>query len=113
MNLVKKRTLPSLQIKTAKTFFQRAVGLLGRSQLRMDEGLYFPNTRSVHTVGMRFAIDIVYVNECDEIVEIHQSLQPFRISWCFQAHSLYELAQGAVSELSLQKGQKWPMHLYN
>jgi uncharacterized protein len=110
MNNSTKPTLSLLQLVVANTFFQRAVGLLGRSQLRTNEGMYFPNTRSVHTFGMLFAIDVVYINEYDEIVEIHHSLRPFRISWCRHAHSLCELAQGVAYELGLQKGQQWPIH---
>jgi uncharacterized protein len=102
----------SLRIIVAKTFFQRAVGLLGRAKLSIDEGMYFPNNRSVHTFGMMFAIDIVYFNEHDEIVEIRTSLRPFRVSWCRGARSLCELAEGAASEFGLQKGQKWPIHLH-
>jgi uncharacterized protein len=105
-----KHVSSSLELVVANTFFQRAVGLLGRSHLRRKEGMYFPNARSVHTFGMLFAIDVVYINEYGEIIEIHHSLRPFRISWCRRAHSLCELAQGVASELGLQKGQGWPIH---
>jgi uncharacterized protein len=108
-----KLAFSSFQLVVASTFFQRARGLLGRSHLRMEEGMYFPNARSVHTFGMLFAIDVVYINEYGEIVEIHHSLRPFRISWCRRAHSLCELAQGVASELGLQKGQQWPIHSHN
>jgi uncharacterized protein len=100
----------SLRIVVAKTFFQRAVGLLGRSRLSIDEGMYFPRSHSVHTFGMQFAIDVVYFNEFNVIVGIHHSLQPFRISWCRDAYSLCELSEGAAFEFDLQKGQKWLIH---
>jgi uncharacterized protein len=100
----------SLRIVVAKTFLQRAVGLLGRSKLSIDEGMYFPNNRSVHTFGMLFAIDVVYINEYDDIVEIRHSLPPFRVSWCRHARGLCELAAGGASELGLRKGQRWPIH---
>jgi uncharacterized membrane protein (UPF0127 family) len=59
---------------------------------------------------MLFAIDVVYFNEFNVIIDIHHALQPFRISWCLQAHSLCELAEGAASKFGLQKGQKWLIH---
>jgi uncharacterized protein len=99
-----------LRIVVAKTFLQRALGLLGRSELSIDEGMYFPNNRSVHTFGMLFAIDVVYINKYDDIVEIRHSLPPFRVSWCRHAHGLCELAAGGATELGLRKGQKWPIH---
>jgi uncharacterized protein len=102
---------PRLRISVANTFTQRAVGLLGRRMLLQDEGLYFPNTSSVHTFGMLFAIDLAYLDADHVIVAIHRSVKPFRISWCLRAQSVCELAQGAASRFCLHEGQKWPSDL--
>lgn len=50
--------LASLQV--ADTRAKRRRGLLGLE--RFDEVMYFPGTRSVHTVGMKFAIDVAYLD---------------------------------------------------
>jgi uncharacterized protein len=107
MNDASKHSSISLKTTVAKTFVQRAVGLLGRSKLNLGEAMFFPNSRSIHTFGMLFAIDVVYLNERLEIVEIDHWVQPFRISWCRQADSLCEISGGAAIELGLQKGQRW------
>jgi uncharacterized protein len=112
MSCTIKSIRPPLQIVVATTFFQRAFGLLGRSKLGSSEGMYFPGTSSIHTFGMSFPIDLVYLNKEEEIIEIRQSMQPFRFSWCRGAQSVCELAPGAVAELGLQKGQKWPVRSY-
>jgi uncharacterized protein len=108
MNSSTEVVLPRLQISVANTFTQRAVGLLGRRMLPQDEGLYFPNTSSVHTFGMLFAIDLAYLDADHVIVAIHRSVKPFRISWCSRAQSVCELAQGAATRFCLHEGQKWP-----
>jgi uncharacterized protein len=100
-----------VRISVARTFWQRALGLLGRRGLPQDEGLYFPSTRSVHTLGMMFAIDVVYLDSDEVIVAIHRSVKPFRISWCFNAQNVCELAQGGASRFGLQEGQKWLIDL--
>ena len=46
--------------EVAEAFGGRARGLLGRSRLR--GAMVLPRTRSVHTFGMRFAIDVAF---CD------------------------------------------------
>jgi uncharacterized protein len=96
----------------ASTFLQRAIGLLGRKALPKNEALYFPNASSVHTIGMRFAIDVVYLDEQHRIVEIHRSLKPFRVSWCRNARSLCEFSEGAALELRLLKGNALPFSLF-
>ncbi|MCY3662711.1 MAG: DUF192 domain-containing protein [bacterium] len=52
------RVLASLEVATGA--HRRARGLLGRDAL--EGALWLPRTRSVHTLGMRFAIDVAY---CD------------------------------------------------
>jgi uncharacterized protein len=111
MNNSTEAASPRLRISVANTFTQRAVGLLGRRMLPQDEGLYFSNTSSVHTFGMLFAIDLVYLDADNVIVAIHRSVKPFRISWCSHAQSVCELAQGAASRFCLHEGQKWPINI--
>jgi uncharacterized protein len=101
--------ISSLRISIAKTFLQRARGLIGRARMETGEGLYFANARSVHTFGMLFAIDVVYIDELGVIVAIHESLKPWRLSWCGRAQNLCEMGQGVAVELGLKPGQKWPI----
>jgi uncharacterized protein len=96
-----------LSIRVARTFFQRAIGLLGRSRLGKYDGMYFPDTNSVHTLGMLFAIDVVYLDSRNEIVKIQSNLKPFRVSWCWGAASSVELAAGAAAAHGLDVGRIW------
>jgi uncharacterized protein len=100
-------SMQPLNISVAKTFFQRAIGLLSRVRLDASEGMYFPHTNSIHTWGMRFAIDVVYLNGDGEIVRIQPCLKPFRVSWCWGAASVVELAAGAAAAHSLVVGRVW------
>jgi uncharacterized protein len=97
-----------MRIRIAKTFWQRALGLIGRIRLDKNEGLYFPRARAIHTFGMLCAIDVVYLDATGLIIATHGSIKPFRFSSCREARSLCELSQGRVGELGLEIGQKWP-----
>jgi uncharacterized membrane protein (UPF0127 family) len=69
------RVLASLDIATDRRSRRR--GLLGRDGL--DGALLLPNTRSVHTIGMRFPIDVAF---CDADLKVLRvlTLQPWRIT---------------------------------
>src|SRR5436190_20293849 len=57
---------------------ERARGLLGRSGLDPDEGLLLEHTRSVHTFGMRFAIDAVLLDRDHRVIGVVR-LSPNRV----------------------------------
>ncbi|HAI21655.1 MAG TPA: DUF192 domain-containing protein [Clostridiales bacterium UBA8153] len=48
--------------RLAGSFVRRLLGLLGRRSLDPGEGLLLGPTRGVHTLGMRFAVDAVYLD---------------------------------------------------
>jgi uncharacterized membrane protein (UPF0127 family) len=60
----------------ADRWWRRAVGLLGRSSLDHDEGLLLAPCASVHTVGMRFAIDVAFLDQDGRVVTASPGLFP-------------------------------------
>ena len=52
-----------LRILMARGFRSRLVGLLGRSSMDVQQGLWLEPCRCVHTFGMRFGIDLVFVDQ--------------------------------------------------
>jgi uncharacterized protein len=65
-------------VDVPETRRERVRGLLGRSTLRPDEGFLFEHCRSVHTFGMRFAIDAVLLDRHGRVVAIVR-LPPGRV----------------------------------
>jgi len=68
------------QVREANTFRQRLIGLLGRKELEVGEGLLINPCKIVHTFFMKFAIGLIFLNEDDIVVEVIPSLSPNRIS---------------------------------
>lgn len=64
-------------LEVAGTRRERRRGLLGRDTI--DGALLIRPARSVHTVGMRFAIDVAYC-DADLVVQATQTLQRYRLS---------------------------------
>lgn len=84
-------------VEIAGTSAQRTRGLLGRDGLKPGEALWIVPCESVHTFGMRFAIDLVYLDKKLRIRKIRHNVGPWRMSICLVAHSVLELPSGAVS----------------
>ncbi|MFT3804527.1 MAG: DUF192 domain-containing protein [Burkholderiaceae bacterium] len=95
-------------MRFARRFDQRLIGLLGRKRLPDDQALWIEPCSGVHTFGMRFAIDVVFLDRHDRIVRIVTGLPPRR--WCGAAGAwvAIEFAAGASSRWSLTEGQRWP-----
>ncbi len=62
----------------AETFWQRFRGLQFAQPLAADSGLLLRNCRSVHTMWMRFAIDLFFLSEELRILEIRVRVKPWR-----------------------------------
>ena len=69
---------------------RRLVGLIGRRSLPPGVVLEIPRCRSVHTFGMRFALDLVWLDGERRVVRIDRAVPPWRVRSCRQARSVLE-----------------------
>ena len=72
-------TLLADRVDVAATHAERAVGLLSRTRLEPGEALWIVPSRGVHTWGMRFAIDVVALDEAGTVVDCVSNLRPWRV----------------------------------
>jgi uncharacterized membrane protein (UPF0127 family) len=93
-------------VSVADTPGNRRRGLLDRPELEEHEGLWIVPCESVHTVGMRYPIDLVYLDRKRRVVKIVESLAPYRMSLCLRAHSVIELAAGAARRSGTKIGHQ-------
>jgi uncharacterized membrane protein (UPF0127 family) len=95
------------RVQVAHSFARRLIGLLGRTTLPKSEALMFPRCNSIHTIGMRMPIDIVFVDRSLRVVALKthvgagQVLPPVKGAW-----GVIELASGRVSEAGLRDGDE-------
>ncbi len=81
-------------IHTARTPLQRLRGLALRRRLRPGEGLRLDGCRSVHTFGMRFALDLVWLDARGRVLRVDRDVGPARMRTCRRARSVIEVAAG-------------------
>jgi uncharacterized membrane protein (UPF0127 family) len=82
----------------------RRKGLLGRSGLPAGEGLWIVPCESVHTFGMKFPIDLVYLGRNKKVKKVRSNVVPWRLSACLSAHSVLELASGTIHRTQTRPG---------
>jgi uncharacterized membrane protein (UPF0127 family) len=93
------------QCLLANTFFSRLKGLLGKRGLSSSEALLLIPCDMVHTLGMRFPIDVIFVNKLGEILKIEDDLKPNRLAARVRnAHGVVEMAAGMAKKLGLVPG---------
>jgi hypothetical protein len=78
----------------------RLVGLAGRRDPGRGAGLLLPRCRSVHTFGMRFALDLVWLDAEGAVVRVDRRVRPCRVRSCRAARSVLELRSGPAEELA-------------
>ena len=84
----------------------RRKGLLGRNSLPAGEGLWIIPCEAVHTFGMKFPIDLVYIDRKKRVKKIRSGVPPWRVSACLSAHSVVELASGTVEMTQTRPGDR-------
>jgi uncharacterized membrane protein (UPF0127 family) len=103
--LMNERTLEpvAVSVEIAATRSSRRRGLLGRDRLEEATAMMLAPCAAVHTAGMRFAIDVVFVDRQGFTVKVVRDLRPWRISLAAGARAVIEMQAG-----SLQLGQVLP-----
>ena len=90
----------------ADTSAKRRTGLLKHSKLAPGEGLWIAPCESVHSFGMKFAIDVIYLDRKKRVRKIRKEMVPWRLSACLTAHSVLELPVGAIEASHTQQGDQ-------
>ena len=70
---------------------RRIAGLIGRRSLPAGLALEIPRCRSVHTFGLRFPLDLVWLDAERRVVRVDRAVPPWRVRSCRQARSVLEL----------------------
>ena len=101
---ITRRTKLASSVEVASSGAKRSKGLLGRKGLAPGEALWILPCEAVHTFGMQFSLDLVYLDRQHRIKKIRRNVPPWRLSACLTAHSVMELAAGSLRETDAQPG---------
>ena len=77
-----RETFVATEAAVADDYFRRLIGLLGKtnSWAKLGRGLWIVPSRGVHSIGMLFPIDLVFLSKDKKVVHVEEHFRPFRVS---------------------------------
>jgi uncharacterized protein len=84
----------------------RRKGLLGRTGLADRHALVLAPCNAVHTFGMQFPIDVLFVGRDGQVMKIVEHLEAWRIAVALRASVTVELAAGTVQRTRVSVGDR-------
>ena len=88
-------------------FFARAFGLLARSSLEPDDGVWIDSCNAIHTIGMRASIDVIFVDRDGSVLRVERDVRPQRLALrCAPARAVIELGGGALVRAEVLAGDR-------
>ena len=94
-------------VVVAERLLDRMKGLIGRDYLEKGESLRIRPCNSVHTVGMKFPIDVLFLDFENRVIGVSKRMPPNRLSKIFfKAKSVLELPAGALSTTVTKIGDR-------
>ena len=98
--------LKNLHVVKANTWLKRLVGLLGHSSLDDSEAMLFEPGGGIHTVGMRFPIDVIYLDKDNGVLGIVVGMKPWRFSFAPKGtKAVLELSSGNAKRTGIYLDQ--------
>lgn len=97
------------ELEIASTHWTRFRGLMatGPARFRTGQGLWIVPSRGVHTLGMRFPIDVLYLDKDKVVVHVEENLKPWRFAAVRRkAASVLELPPKTLSTTGTTVGDR-------
>ena len=88
----------------AKTIWRRLIGLLATSSLKENEGLMLSPCSSVHTMGMSYPLDLIFLDKQRVVVKCVQNLKPYRAASAKRAYYTLELPINTIKTSGIDVG---------
>lgn len=102
-------TFVATEVTVANTYLRRLIGLLGKTKrwARPGRGLWIVPSHGVHTVGMLFPIDLIFLDHGKQVIYVEEHVRPFRISKIsIKANSILELPTHTVFRTGTRVGDR-------
>lgn len=107
-----RKTWLATKVRKADNFLTRLVGLLKRTNLGPEEALWLMPSKGIHTIGMKFPIDVVFLNRGNTVVGLVQGMAPCRLSSIhFTSYSVLELPTGTIKKSRTEVGDQFEISL--
>lgn len=97
----------SNNVTIAGSLLKRMKGLLGKKEMQTGEAMWIKLCKSIHTFGMRFPIDVAFLNTKNKVIAIVNNLKPNRLTRIyFSAVSVLEMPAGTLNTSDTRVGDE-------
>jgi len=93
-------------VEIADSSAKRRTGLLSKTSLPPGQGLWIVPCEAIHTFGMKFAIDVVFLNKKRKVLKMTKGLGKRKIAISLLAHSALELPAGTLEATGTMPGDQ-------
>jgi uncharacterized protein len=87
------------EFPVATSFRSRLRGLAWRQREQARPGLLIQRCSSVHTFGMRFELDVYFLDRGGGVLAVRRRVPPRRVLWCRGASAVLEIPSGEGGEI--------------
>jgi uncharacterized membrane protein (UPF0127 family) len=95
-------------LEIADNLWKQTVGLLGKARLEPEYGLWLEPCNGIHTFGMRFPIDVLFLDREGRTLRVVSHLRSWRICGPVRkARTVVELPAGTIQARALQVGKRY------
>ena len=102
---IEKDEIISNNVAVANNFFSRLFGLIFRRKLKKGDCLLIENCKGIHTFGMIYDIDVVFLDKDNRVISTFCNIKPFKIiPFIKNASKVLELQSGSLGATSLKAG---------
>ncbi|MBI5102918.1 MAG: DUF192 domain-containing protein [Nitrospirae bacterium] len=106
LNLTTKKELAS-EVTVARGLLGRMKGLLGLKEMRRGTALVIAPCKGVHTFGMRFPLDIIFLDRHNRVTAMVENLAPNRMTWFYlKAVNAIEMPAGSLAPTRTRIGDE-------
>jgi len=98
-------TVVAQDVRIADGIWSRFRGLMLRASLPQGQGLLIRPSSSIHTMFMRFPIDVLFLDRQNQVVKVVHEIRPCRAALS-KGHSALELAAGSAARAGVEAGDR-------
>ena len=103
-------------VRIANTHWTRLRGLMGATQSTFSSGqaLWIVPCHGVHTMAMRFPLDLLYLDHYSTVIHVEEAVKPWRFAAVkLRAASVLELPAGTIRSSGTKRGDKIEIAIAN
>lgn len=95
-----------MQVHVCENRLEKGRGMLFRRRPGHDTAFLLRGCRAIHTIGMRFPIDVLFCDGTGRILRIEHGLVPCRVARERRASQVWELAAGGAQHWGWRVGDE-------